>query len=136
MASVIAKAFRNTSKFSSSHLFNIKTATDTTARLPTPLTPRLFCTSSPSSTSFEFIKVEKKGEGEKVALITLDRPRALNALCDGLMKEVAVAMGELEVDPNVGCCIITGLLKILTRFTTLTVPFYILGSGPEGNDVL
>jgi len=108
MASVIAKAFRNTSKFSSSLLFNIKTATDTTARLPTPLTPRLFCTSSPSSTSFEFIKVEKKGEGEKVALITLNRPKALNALCDGLMKEVSVAMGELEVDPNVGCCIITG----------------------------
>jgi len=52
--------------------------------------------------------VEKKGEGDKVALITLNRPKALNALCDGLMREVSSVLDELETDPNVGCCVLTG----------------------------
>merc|ERR1711990_1262146 len=43
-----------------------------------------------------------------VALIELDRPKALNALCDGLMSEVGKALDELEVDNEIGCVIITG----------------------------
>lgn len=34
------------------------------------------------------IKVEKVGEKKNVALITLNRPKALNALCAQLMDEV------------------------------------------------
>jgi len=43
-----------------------------------------------------------------VAMIELDRPKALNALCDGLMSEVGKALDELEVDNEIGCVIITG----------------------------
>ena len=45
-------------------------------------------------------------------MIELDRPKALNALCDGLMTEVGKALDELEVDNEIGCVIITGICLI------------------------
>lgn len=36
----------------------------------------------------EFIKVDIVGKNNNVGLITLNRPKALNALCVGLMDEV------------------------------------------------
>ena len=53
--------------------------------------------------TFERIQCE-----DGVALIELDRPKALNALCDGLMHEINKALDELETDQSVGCVIITG----------------------------
>uniref|UniRef100_A0A1I7WPM0 3-hydroxyisobutyryl-CoA hydrolase, mitochondrial n=1 Tax=Heterorhabditis bacteriophora TaxID=37862 RepID=A0A1I7WPM0_HETBA len=38
----------------------------------------------------EMIKVEKVGQKQNVALITLNRPKALNALCGQLMEEVGI----------------------------------------------
>jgi len=73
-----------------------------------PVLGSSFSTTAPTLSSYEYIKVEKKGEGEKVALITLNRPKALNALCDGLMKEVSKALDELEIDPSIACCVLTG----------------------------
>ena len=107
MASVISNVLRNSARFSSSLVSGRKP--ELTSKLPaSSFAPRLFSTSSPTSSAFEFIKVEKKGEGEKLAVITLNRPKALNAFCDGLMKEVSKALDELEVDPNIACCIVTG----------------------------
>jgi enoyl-CoA hydratase len=56
--------------------------------------------------SGDFIHLSNCDNG--VALIELDRPKALNALCDGLMTEVGAALDELEVDKDIGCVIITG----------------------------
>lgn len=58
--------------------------------------------------TYQHILVEKRGEKSNVGLITLNRPKALNALCDGLMKEVGQALDILESDPDVGAVIITG----------------------------
>lgn len=44
---------------------------------------------TPSSAALEMIKVEKVGEKKNVGLITLNRPKALNALCKQLMDEVS-----------------------------------------------
>lgn len=55
--------------------------------------------------------MEKKGEGDCVGLITLNRPKALNALCDGLMKEVFQAMVKFDVDPGVAAIVLTGSEK-------------------------
>ena len=38
----------------------------------------------------------------------MDRPKALNALCDGLMTEVAKALDEFEADKSIGCVMVTG----------------------------
>jgi len=61
-----------------------------------------------SVANYEFIKVEKKGEKQNVGLITLNRKKALNALCDGLMKEVANALDTLEADSEIGAIVLTG----------------------------
>lgn len=55
--------------------------------------------------------MEKKGEKQDVGFIQLNRPKALNALCDGLMKEVNQALDAFEEDSQVGAIVITGSEK-------------------------
>ena len=43
-----------------------------------------------------------------VAKIRFNRPKALNALCNDMMREVAQALAELEADDTIGCVILTG----------------------------
>ncbi len=43
-----------------------------------------------------------------VGLITLNRRKALNALCDGLMSEVNEVISEMDCDPSVDAVVITG----------------------------
>lgn len=57
---------------------------------------------------YEYIVVEKRGEKNNVGFIQLNRPKALNALCDGLMREVGQALDAFEVDGDVGAIVITG----------------------------
>mmetsp|Transcript_8480 Transcript_8480/g.24097 ORF Transcript_8480/g.24097 Transcript_8480/m.24097 type:complete len:292 (+) Transcript_8480:52-927(+) len=59
--------------------------------------------------NYENIIVEKK-EG-RVALITLHRPKALNALCTPLMNELNDATAQLDLDDDVGAIVITGSEK-------------------------
>ncbi|XP_018572039.1 enoyl-CoA hydratase, mitochondrial [Anoplophora glabripennis] len=72
---------------------------------------RLFSSPAPAAASFEFIKVAKAGAKNNVGIITLNRPKALNALCNGLMEEVANAFDVLEADSSVAAIIITGSEK-------------------------
>ena len=58
--------------------------------------------------AYENILTEKRG---KVGIITLNRPKALNALNAALMAEVAAALDAYEADERVGCVIITGSQK-------------------------
>jgi enoyl-CoA hydratase len=46
-----------------------------------------------------------------VGLITLNRPKALNALSPELMRELTAALVELEGDENIGAIVITGSEK-------------------------
>ena len=57
---------------------------------------------------FECIIVETR---EKVGLITLNRPKALNALNDQLMTELGTALKSFDLDPGVQCIVITGSEK-------------------------
>jgi enoyl-CoA hydratase len=58
--------------------------------------------------SYENILTEIRG---KVGLITLNRPKALNALNDTLIDEVGLALDGFEADENIGCIVITGSEK-------------------------
>lgn len=55
--------------------------------------------------AYENIIVETKG---KVGLVTLNRPKALNALCAALIAELGQALDAFEADDNVGCIVLTG----------------------------
>ena len=57
---------------------------------------------------FENILVEQK---DRVAVITLNRPKALNALSSAMEKEVVEAVEALDGEPGVGCIVITGSEK-------------------------
>ncbi len=60
----------------------------------------------------EFILTELHGSGDrKTALITLNRPKQLNALNDGLMDELGTALRAFDADAGVGCIVITGSEK-------------------------
>ncbi|CAO3689030.1 unnamed protein product [Rhizopus stolonifer] len=48
---------------------------------------------------------------DKVGLITLNRPKALNALCGDLFHEVNDILGKYEADKNIGAVVITGSQK-------------------------
>jgi enoyl-CoA hydratase len=50
-------------------------------------------------------------EAEKVGVITLNRPKQLNALNDQLMDELGAALKAFDADDNIGCMIITGSEK-------------------------
>ncbi|VTJ91771.1 Hypothetical predicted protein, partial [Marmota monax] len=61
-----------------------------------------------SGANFEYIITEKKGKNSNVGLIRLNRPKALNALCNGLMEELNQALETFEEDPTVGAIVLTG----------------------------
>jgi enoyl-CoA hydratase len=62
--------------------------------------------------SYEFILTDVHGDGErKTGLITLNRPKQLNALNDGLMNELGDAMKAFDADDGIGCIVVTGSEK-------------------------
>lgn len=57
---------------------------------------------------YENIRVEKRG---RVALVTLNRPKALNALNSELIAELNAALALFESDDKIGCVVLTGSEK-------------------------
>ena len=55
--------------------------------------------------AYENIQTETKG---RVGIIRLHRPKALNALCADLIRELGQALDAFEADPNIGCMVLTG----------------------------
>jgi enoyl-CoA hydratase len=58
--------------------------------------------------AYENIIAEKKGA---VGVITLNRPKALNALSAGLIADLGAALDDFEADAEIGCIIVTGSEK-------------------------
>ncbi|MCG8355126.1 MAG: enoyl-CoA hydratase [Kiloniellales bacterium] len=58
--------------------------------------------------AYENILVEIR---DGVGVITLNRPKALNALCAALIEELAQALDAMEADDAVGCILVTGSEK-------------------------
>ncbi len=55
--------------------------------------------------AYENILVETRG---RVGLVTLNRPKALNALNDTLIDELGTALRAFDVDENIGAIVMTG----------------------------
>ena len=90
-------------------------------KLPTSLSSssssRTFASDSSSSLkeSYEYILVERRFPGNNdgvagggVGIITLNRPKALNALCDALFEDLIHAAKAFDADDDIGCIVITG----------------------------
>ena len=58
--------------------------------------------------AFETLLTETRG---RVGLITLNRPKALNALNSQLIAELDQALDDFERDPGIGCIVLTGSEK-------------------------
>jgi len=67
--------------------------------------------------SYEFIAVEQKG---RVGVITLSRPKQLNALSPGLMAELGSALAALDADAGIGAILITGNEKAFAAGADIT----------------
>ncbi len=59
-------------------------------------------------TAYEHIITEVN---DRVGIITLNRPDALNALCHQLMTEMYTALDAFEADESIGCILLTGSEK-------------------------
>ena len=68
--------------------------------------------------NYEAILVEIK---DKVGVITLNRPKALNALNDQLMDEVGYALNQFEQNEQIGCIVITGSEKAFAAGADITL---------------
>ena len=62
--------------------------------------------------AYEYLLTEVRGDGaRKTALITLNRPKQLNALNDALMDELGRALLGYDADDSIGAIVITGSEK-------------------------
>jgi enoyl-CoA hydratase len=55
--------------------------------------------------NLQYLEVEKR---DAVALVRLNRPEVLNALCEGLMDELAQTFKQLEADDAIAVIVLTG----------------------------
>ena len=60
---------------------------------------------------YDHLLVEARGEKKNIGFIQLNRPKALNALCDGLMTELSRVLDAFEKDPQISCVVLTGSEK-------------------------
>jgi len=59
--------------------------------------------------TYELVQI--RTEGGKVGVVTLNRPKQLNALNDQLMDELGAALKSFDADDAIGCIIVTGSEK-------------------------
>lgn len=62
-----------------------------------------------SAASYENLTVEQKENN--ICFIQLNRPKALNALCNALFEELIKAVKEADKDPNTSAIVLTGSEK-------------------------
>jgi len=68
--------------------------------------------------NYEAILVETK---DKVGVITLNRPKALNALNDQLMDELGHALNQFDQNEHIGCIVLTGSEKAFAAGADITL---------------
>lgn len=101
--------------------------TPTIRRLHLPNTITIRSLSSPA---YENILTSRPEPG--VGLITLNRPKALNALNTPLILELNQALGELDKDQEVGAIVLTGSEKAFAGKHDRVIHSYIEYLSPRG----
>lgn len=106
-----ASAFAASARFAPRIASRIPTCTRTHTRIQIPSTLRAVRLMSSqaageSQKSYEYILVSRPEPS--VVLVTLNRPKALNALCSPLFQELNEALKEADEDDSVGAMVLTG----------------------------
>merc|ERR1711973_76068 len=96
---LVTMATRPSSLRGSLSLFSSKISTNSSL----PFSARALSTST-----WQHIKTERCGTDDRVGLVALNRPKALNALCGPLMEELTQALDEWDKDPSIGAMVLTG----------------------------
>src|SRR3546814_13053787 len=82
------------------------------------------------------VKVEVRG---RVGLLTLDRPKALNALSNEVIDELSEALRAFDADENIGAIVLTGSEKAFAAGADIRAmqgwSYIDLKSGVEGKSV-
>ena len=101
-----------------SPLATISTTSSSAAAAATTATySRAFSsTSATLAKEYEHVLVERRFSEDNpnkcgVGLITLNRPKALNALCDALFDDLIDAASTFDKEEDIGCMVITGSSK-------------------------
>ncbi|XP_054286430.1 probable enoyl-CoA hydratase, mitochondrial [Macrosteles quadrilineatus] len=93
-------------------LFGKQIITNSKSRLLAPaFNQQVIISNTYATASYQHILTDKRGEKKNVGVITLNRPKALNALCDALVTELAEAVTAFDKDESVGVVVITGSEK-------------------------
>ena len=72
--------------------------------------------------AYEVILTSTQGpDARKVGIITLNRPKQLNALSDQLMDELGSALKAFDADDSVGCIILTGSEKAFAAGADISI---------------
>lgn len=69
--------------------------------------------------TLETLKLDK-GDDDGIAVVTLNRPKALNAFNKQLMDELTGVLDELDADAAIGCIVITGAEKAFAAGADIT----------------
>ena len=87
--------------------------------------------------TFECILTDVRGSGErKTGLITLNRPKQLNALNDQLMDELGVALKAFDADAGIGCIVLTGSEKAFAAGADISAMAKMTFSDTYGGDFI
>ena len=103
----------------SSHRVAISPVSSSVASAATTSSTTFRAFSSTSATlakEYEHVLVERRFSEDNptkcgVGLITLNRPKALNALCDALFDDLIDAASTFDKEEDIGCMVITGSSK-------------------------
>ncbi len=71
-----------------------------------------------------------------VGIITLNRPKQLNALNDPLMNELGAALKAFDADPDIGCIIVTGNEKAFAAGADIASMAHFTFADTFGNDFI
>ncbi|KAF2145136.1 uncharacterized protein K452DRAFT_306062 [Aplosporella prunicola CBS 121167] len=87
----------------------LRPTTRLASRFVAPFAPRVARAYSTAPPQYEHLQVSTPQPG--VGLVTLNRPKALNALFTPLITELNDALGRLDADRDIGAMVITGSEK-------------------------
>ena len=87
--------------------------------------------------TYQNILVETRGDGtRRTGLITLNRPKQLNALNDALMDELGAALKAFDADAAIGCIVITGSEKAFAAGADISVMATLSFNDTYGGDFI